>query len=203
MDGFYQLPSLLVDSELPERTTEFSTVGEGGSVLIGAGVFEGKVVAVGNGVNVKVGIGGGVLVGAGGAAVVGTAVGGTGVGDGVLDGTDVFVLEGTGLVLVGGVTGVPEEGIWVEVGGTGLVRVGGVTGVLEGGIWVEVGGTGVLVNDGAGAVELKNGVGRTYGTHSLCPTWMRVVVRQLRAINSRYEIPKAAPIRESVSPRRT
>jgi len=177
---FYQLPSRLVASELPERTTEFSTVGVGGSVLIGAGVLEGRVVAVGKGGNVEVGIGGKVLVGTGGAAVVGTAVGGNGVGEGVLDGTEVFVLMGTGLVLVGGITG-----------------------VAEGGIRVAVGGTGALVNTGAGAVGLKNGAGGTYGTHSLCPTWMRVVTRQLRAINSRYEIPKATPIRESVSPWRT
>jgi len=159
------------------------------------------------GVNIQVGIGGRVLVGMGGAAVVGTAVGGNEVGEGVFDGTEVFVLIGTGLVLVGGVTGV-DVGVFDGIGvfvlmGTGLVLVGGVTGVAVGGIWVEVGGTGVLVNTGAGAVGLKNGVGGTYGTHSLCPTRIRVESRQLRAINSRYEIPKAAPIRESVSPWRT
>ena len=61
--GYYQLPSLLVASELPERISVLSSGGGGGNVLIG-------------GVNIQVGIGGRVLVGMGGAAVVGTAVGG-------------------------------------------------------------------------------------------------------------------------------
>jgi hypothetical protein len=126
------------------------------------------------------------MVGVSGTAVVGATVGGMGVDDGISGGTAVFVL-----------------------GGAGLVFVGGITGVDVGGIWVAVGGSEVLVNTGAGAVGVNTSVGGIYtvgggtytvgagtkGTHSLCPTRMTVEVRQLRAINTRYETPTATPIR--------
>ncbi len=149
-------------------------------------MFVGGVVALGKDVNVDVGTGG-ILVGLGGIAVVGI-----GVGEGVFDGTGVF------------------DGIFVTVlVGAGLVLVGG-TGVDEGGTRVGVGGTGVLV--GAGTVEVKvntrvggmNAVGGgTYGTHNLCPGWIIIDDKQLRAINTWYEMPCATPILKSVSPGRT